>query len=59
MSTNENTIYYRESSILDPRQKTGAEFVQRDKLYLTIKKLDLKIIDISNYYETAHKLEFQ
>ncbi len=59
MSSNENTIHFRESAIfLDPRQKKlGAKILSNlDKLYLTIKKLDLKIIDNSNYYEFAHKL---
>ena len=38
-------------------KKLGARILSNlDKLYLTIKKLDFKIIDISNYYETAHKL---
>ena len=59
MSSNKNTIHFRESSIfLDPRQKKlGARILSNlDKLYLTIKKLNLKIIDNSNYYEIAYKL---
>ena len=54
-----NTIYYRDTPIFsDPRnKKLGARiFSNLEKLYLTIKKLDLKIIDSSEYFSLAHKL---
>ncbi len=54
-----NTIYYRDTPIFsDPRnEKLGARiFSNLEKLYLTIKKLNLKIIDSSEYYSLAHKL---
>ena len=54
-----NTIYYRDTPIFsDPRnEKLGARiFSNLEKLYLTIKKLKLKIIDSSEYYSLAHKL---
>ena len=54
-----NTIYYRDTPIFsDPRNKRlGARiFSNLEKLYLTIKKLDLKIIDNSEYFSLAHKL---
>ncbi len=57
--TNGNTIYYRDTPIfLDPRNnKLGARIISNlDKLYLTIKKLNLKIIDTKKYYFQAHKL---
>ncbi len=53
---NENTITYRDTPVFsDPRcEKLGARIVSNlDKLYLTIKKLNLKIIDSSNYYINA------
>ena len=56
---NENTIYFRDTPIfLDTRNsKLGARiFSNLDKLYLTIKKLKLKIIDESNYFSLAYKL---
>ena len=54
-----NTIYYRDTPIFsDPRNKNlGARiFSNLEKLYLTIKKLHLKIIDSSEYFSLAHKL---
>ena len=54
---NENTILYRDTTIyLDPRNKElGARlFSNLEKLYLTIKKLNLKIVDSSKYYSIAH-----
>ena len=54
-----NTIYYRDTPIfLDPRNKQlGARIISNlDKLYLTIKKLNLKIIDSKEYYFQAHTL---
>ena len=57
IKANENTIYYRETPIyLDPRYKElGARMLSDlEKLYLTIKKLNLKIADISEYYSLAH-----
>ena len=56
---NENTIYFRDTPIFsDTRNsKLGARiFSNLEKLYLTIKKLKLKIIDESNYFTLAHKL---
>jgi folate-binding protein YgfZ len=53
----EKTILYRESPyFLDTRSpKLGARILSSlEKLHLTIKKLSLKIIDKSNYLETAH-----
>lgn len=55
----DNTIYYRGSPVFsDPRnKKLGARILSNlDKLYLTIKKLKLKIIDSKEYYSFAHKL---
>ena len=55
----ENTIYYRDTPIFsDPRNKElGARiFSNLEKLYLTIKKLKLKIVDIKEYYTMAFKL---
>ena len=55
--SNEKTISYRESPFfLDTRSaKLGARILSSlEKLHLTIKKLNLKIIDKSNYLETAH-----
>ena len=54
-----NTIHYRNTPIFsDPRnKKLGARiFSNLEKLYLTIKKLNLKIVDVSEYYSLAHKL---
>jgi folate-binding protein YgfZ len=53
----ESTISYRESPFfLDTRSvKLGARILSNlEKLHLTIKKLDLKILDKSNYFKTAH-----
>ena len=53
----ESTISYRESPFfLDTRSvKLGARILSSlEKLHLTIKKLDLKILDKSNYFKTAH-----
>jgi folate-binding protein YgfZ len=54
-----NTIIYRESPFfIDPRKKElGARILSTlEKLHLTIKKLNLKIIDNSKYYDLAHNL---
>ena len=53
----EKTISYRESPFfLDTRSsKLGARILSSlEKLHLTIKKLNLKIVDKSNYLKTAH-----
>ena len=52
-----NTILYRESPIfIDPRKKElGARILSSlEKLHLTIKKLNLKIVDSSKYFDLAH-----
>ena len=57
MST--DTIIYRGSPFfIDPRKKElGARILSSlEKLHLTIKKLNLKIIDNSKYFNHAHKL---
>ena len=57
--SNDNTINYRDTPIfLDPRDnELGARIVSNlEKLYLTIKKLGLKITDNKEYYSLAHKL---
>ena len=57
--SNENTIAYRDTPIfLDPRnEKLGARIISNlEKLYLTIKKLSLNIIENEEYYSLAHKL---
>ena len=54
-----NTIKYREDSILlDPRNKDlGARLIiNLEKLYLSLKKLELKDSPISEYYELSHQL---
>mgnify|MGYP006173891079 CR=1 FL=1 len=54
-----NTIKYREDSILlDPRNKElGARLViNLEKLYLSLKKLELKDSNINEYYNLSHKL---
>ena len=54
-----NTIKYREDSILlDPRNKDlGARLViNLEKLYLSLKKLELKDSPIDEYYQLSHKL---
>ena len=59
LNSNENTITYRDTPIfLDPRNKDlGARIISPlEKLYLTIKKLSLNIIDSKEYYSLAHKL---
>jgi folate-binding protein YgfZ len=57
VGSKEKTILYRESPFfLDTRSaKLGARILSSlEKLHLTIKKLNLKIIDKSNYLKTAH-----
>jgi folate-binding protein YgfZ len=57
VGSKEKTILYRESSFfLDTRSvKLGARILSSlEKLHLTIKKLNLKIVDKSNYLKTAH-----
>ena len=54
-----DTILYRESpTFIDPRKKgLGARMLSSlEKLHLTIKKLNLKIVDSSIYFELAHNL---
>ena len=54
-----NTIQYREDSILlDPRNKNlGARLIiNLEKLYLSLKKLSLKISKIDEYYKLSHDL---
>ncbi len=53
------TIKYREDPIfLDPRlKKLGARLIiNLEKLYLSLKKLELKTANIENYYNLSHKL---
>ena len=53
------TFKYREDPIiLDPRNKNlGARLIiNLEKLYLSLKKLDLKNDDIKNYYDQCYKL---
>ena len=53
------TIKYREDPILlDPRNKTlGARLIiNLEKLYLSLKKLDLYHADLKEYYSLSHKL---
>ena len=53
------TLKYREDPIfLDPRnKKLGARLIiNLEKLYLTLKKLDLKSDKIDNYYSKSHRL---
>ena len=53
------TLKYREDPIfLDPRNKTlGARLIiNLEKLYLSLKKLDLQDSTIKNYYSFSHKL---
>jgi folate-binding protein YgfZ len=57
VGSKEKTILYRESPFfLDTRSaKLGARILSSlEKLHLTIKKLNLKIVDKSNYLKTAH-----
>ena len=59
LKLNDNTIAYRDTPIfLDPRNKElGARIVSNlEKLYLTIKKLNLSVINNNEYYSLAHKL---
>ena len=54
-----DTIIYRKSPLfIDPRKKElGARILSSlEKLHLTIKKLNLKIIDNSKYFNHAHNL---
>ena len=54
-----NTVKYREDSILlDPRNKDlGARLIiNLEKLYLSLKKLELKDSPIDEYYHLSHKL---
>jgi folate-binding protein YgfZ len=54
-----DTIIYRESPIfIDPRKRElGARILSSlEKLHLTIKKLNLKIIDSSIYFDFAHNV---
>ena len=56
---NTDTIVYRDSPVfIDPRnKKLGARILSTlEKLHLTIKKLDLKIIKAENYIIDAHAL---
>ncbi len=55
----DNTIEFRDSPLfLDPRNKNlGARIVSSlEKLHLTIKKLDLKIVKPDEYFAKAHSL---
>jgi folate-binding protein YgfZ len=57
VGSKEKTILYRESSyFLDTRSaKLGGRILSSlEKLHLTIKKLDLKIVNKSNYLKKAH-----
>jgi folate-binding protein YgfZ len=54
-----NTIKYREDSILlDPRNKElGARLIiNLEKLYLSLKKLELKDSPVDEYYQLSHEL---
>ena len=58
LSSKEKTVFYRESPcFVDTRLPSlGARILSSlEKLHLTIKKLDLKIIDKSNYLKLNHK----
>jgi hypothetical protein len=53
------TLKYREDPIfLDPRNKNlGARLIiNLEKLYLSLKKLDLKMLKLKEYYSLSHKL---
>jgi folate-binding protein YgfZ len=55
----DDTIEFRDSYLfLDPRnKKLGARILSRlEKIYLTIKKLDLKIVKPDTYFAKAHSL---
>ena len=59
IGSEDNTIYYRDTPIFsDPRNKRiGARILSNlEKLYMTVKKLDLKIIDSSEYYLLIYKI---
>ncbi|OUW74198.1 MAG: hypothetical protein CBD76_00565 [Pelagibacteraceae bacterium TMED216] len=59
IGSEDNTIYYRDTAVFsDPRnKKIGARiFSNLEKLYLTIKKLNLEIIDSLEYYSLTHRL---
>ena len=59
IGSEDNTIYYRDTPIFsDPRNKRiGARiFSNLEKLYMTVKKLNLKIIDSSEYYLLIYKI---
>ena len=59
IGSDENTINFRDTPIFsDPRnEKLGARILSSlENLYLTIKKLKLKIVNESKYYSQAHKL---
>ena len=54
-----DTILYRESPLfIDPRKKgLGTRMLSSlEKLHLTVKKLNLKIVDSTLYFEKAHSL---
>ena len=54
-----NTIKYREDPILlDPRNKElgGRLIINLEKLYLSLKKLELKDKNVNDYYEFSHNL---
>ena len=54
-----STLKYNEDPILlDPRNKKlgGRLIINLEKLYLSLKKLDLKSIDNIDYYKFSHKL---
>jgi len=54
-----STLKFNEDSVLlDPRNKKlgGRLIINLEKLYLSLKKLDLKSIDIIDYYKFSHKL---
>ena len=54
-----NTIKYREDPILlDPRNKElgGRLIINLEKLYISLKKLELKDKNVNDYYEFSHNL---
>ena len=53
-----NTKFMEDVILLDPRNtELGARLIiNLEKLYLSIKKLELKISEIKNYYKLSHKL---
>ena len=50
--------YNKDPVLLDPRNKKlgGRLIINLEKLYLSLKKLDLKSTDIMDYYKISHKL---